>query len=197
MKIKYDVNKIKKNLFQNGYFKLDQFLNVKYCKNLIKELVKENKNLINNKFFKDEASQKGQIIIRDLILRNPKIFLNLIDLKIITKVLDKVFDEPYILDNCMASNSVNVKKKYDRIAHIDSHIPIINPIHTLDLVVLVCLNDFNKSNGSTIVWPKSHKSGLKIQKQNKFNINKKKSKVIDAKAGSLVFFSRSNMASNR
>tara|TARA_B100000768_G_scaffold103742_1_gene96430 strand:- start:1183 stop:1716 length:534 start_codon:yes stop_codon:yes gene_type:complete len=86
----------------------------------------------------------------------------------------------------MASNSVNVKQKYDRIVHIDSHIPVTNPLHTLDLVVVVCLNNFNKFNGSTIVWPKSHLSGIKIQKQ--INVNKKKFKIINAKKGSLVFF---------
>ena len=88
----------------------------------------------------------------------------------------------------MASNSVNVKKKYHRITHIDSHIPVTNPKHSLDLVVMVCLNDFDKFNGSTIVWPKSHKSGIKIQKNNQVNLYKKKNKVLNAKAGSLVFF---------
>ena len=186
MKKNHSINKIKKFLFKDGYCKIDEFLPKKYCENLIKELIKEKIKLEKNKVHKDEASKKGQIVIRDLILRNPKIFLNLIDLKIITQVLDSVFDEEYILDNCMASNSVNVKQKYDRIVHIDSHIPVTNPLHTLDLVVVVCLNNFNKFNGSTIVWPKSHLSGIKIQKQ--INVNKKKFKIINAKKGSLVFF---------
>ena len=186
MKKNHSINKIKKFLFKDGYCKIDEFLPKKYCENLIKELIKEKIKLEKNRLYKDEASKKGQLIIRDLILRNPKIFLNLIDLKIITQVLDSVFDEEYILDNCMASNSVNVKQKYDRIVHIDSHIPVTNPLHTLDLVVVVCLNNFNKFNGSTIVWPKSHLSGIKIQKQ--INVNKKKFKIINAKKGSLVFF---------
>jgi ectoine hydroxylase-related dioxygenase (phytanoyl-CoA dioxygenase family) len=186
MKKNHSINKIKKFLFKDGYCKIDEFLPKKYCENLIKELIKEKIKLEKNKVHKDESSKKGQIVIRDLILRNPKIFLNLIDLKIITQVLDSIFDEEYILDNCMASNSVNVKQKYDRIVHIDSHIPVTNPLHTLDLVVVVCLNNFNKFNGSTIVWPKSHLSGIKIQKQ--INVNKKKFKIINAKKGSLVFF---------
>jgi ectoine hydroxylase-related dioxygenase (phytanoyl-CoA dioxygenase family) len=186
MKKNHSINKIKKFLFKDGYCKINEFLPKKYCENLIKELIKEKIQLEKNKAHKDEASKKGQIVIRDLILRNPKIFLNLIDLKIITQVLDSVFDEDYILDNCMASNSVNVKQKYNRIVHIDSHIPVTNPLHTLDLVVVVCLNNFNKFNGSTIVWPKSHLSGIKIQKQ--INVNKKKFKIINAKKGSLVFF---------
>ena len=187
MKKNYNINKIKKFLFKDGYCKIDEFLPKKYCEKLIKELIKEKIKLEKNKLNKDEASKKGQIIIRDLILRNPKIFLNLIDLKIITQVLDNVFDEEYILDNCMGSNSVNVKKRYNRIAHIDSHIPITSPLHTLDLVVIVCLNDFNKSNGATIVWPKSHLSGIKIQKHKQINLNKKKFEILNAKKGSLIF----------
>lgn len=188
MKKKYYINKIKSTLFKYGYCKVEEFLSKKFCDNLIKGLVKENKKLRNNKLYKDEASKNGQIIIRDLVFRNPKIFLNLIDLRIITQVLNNVFDEEYILDNCMGSNSVNVKRKYNRIIHIDSHIPIVNPMHSLDVVVLVCLNDFNKYNGSTIVWPKSHLSGIKIQKQKQINVNKKKFEIINAKKGSLVFF---------
>lgn len=187
MKKNYSVNKIKKYLFKDGYCKIDEFLPNKYCENLIKELIKEKLKLEKNKLYKDEASRKGQLIIRDLVLRNPKIFLNLIDLKIITQVLDSVFNEEYILDNCMASNTVNIKQKYKKIVHIDSHIPVTNPLHTLDLVVMICLNDFNKYNGSTIVWPKSHLSGIRIQNK-KININKKKFKIINAKKGSLVFF---------
>jgi ectoine hydroxylase-related dioxygenase (phytanoyl-CoA dioxygenase family) len=186
MKKNHSINKIKKFLFKDGYCKIDEFLPKKYCENLIKELIKEKIKLEKNRLHKDEASKKGQLIIRDLILRNPKMFLNLIDLKIITQVLDSIFNEEYILDNFMATNSINIKQEHNRIVHIDSHIPVTNPLHTLDLVVVVCLNNFNKFNGSTIVWPKSHLSGIKIQKQ--INVNKKKFKIINAKKGSLVFF---------
>lgn len=186
MKKNYIIN-IKKTLFREGYCKINKILSEKFCEKLIKQLGREKIKLDKNKFNKDEASKKGQVIIRDLIFRNPKVFLKLIDLKIITKVLDSVFDEDYILDNCMGSNSVKVKKKYNRIAHIDSHIPISNTSQTLDLVVIVCLNDFNRSNGATIVWPKSHLSGVKIQKHKQINLDKKKSKIVNAEKGSLIF----------
>ena len=93
MKKNHSINKIKKILFKDGYCKIDEFLPKKYCENLIKELIKEKIKLDKNRLHKDEVSKKGQLIIRDLILRNPKIFLNLIDLKIITQVLDSVFNE--------------------------------------------------------------------------------------------------------
>jgi ectoine hydroxylase-related dioxygenase (phytanoyl-CoA dioxygenase family) len=187
MKKNHSINKIKKFLFKDGYCKIDEFLPKKYCENLIKELIKEKIKLEKNRLHKDEASKKGQLIIRDLILRNPKMFLNLIDLKIITQVLDSIFNEEYILDNFMATNSINIKQEHNRIVHIDSHIPVTNPLHTLDLVVMVCLNDFNKFNGSTNVWPKSHLSGIRVQNK-QISVNKKKFKTINAKKGSLVFF---------
>ena len=65
----------------------------------------------------------GQEIIRDLVLRDPKTYLKLIDNKKIIKVLDSIFKDSFILENIMASNSVNVKKKYKRLVHIDSHLP--------------------------------------------------------------------------
>ena len=62
-------------------------------------------------------------IIRDLVLRDPETFLKLIDNKKIIKILGSIFNDSFILENIMASNSVNVKKKYKRIVHIDSHLP--------------------------------------------------------------------------
>ena len=53
----------------------------------------------------------GQQIIRDLVLRDPETFLKLIDNKKIIKILGSIFNDSFILENIMASNSVNVKKK--------------------------------------------------------------------------------------
>ena len=189
MNKKIDIKRIKRLLFSNGYFEFKNIFSKKTCNKLITALEKEKIKLSKNKFFKDEASQKGQIIIRDLLFRNPKIFLNLINNKNITQILDLSFEEDYILDNFMASNSVKVNKKnYKRIVHIDSHIAVTNPANTLDIVVLLCLNDFNKFNGSTIVWPKSHLTGIKIQTEKNIDTEKIKFKTLNVKKGDMVFF---------
>ena len=82
---------------------------------------------INNK-----DAKNGQVILRDLVLRDPRSFLNLIDKKLIMGVLDLVFKDKFILENIMGSNSVNVKKNYSRIIHIDSHYQrLIRKIHLI------------------------------------------------------------------
>ena len=48
----------------------------------------------------------GQQIIRDLVLRDPETFLKLIDNKKIIKILGSIFNDSFILENIMASNSV-------------------------------------------------------------------------------------------
>ena len=189
MNKRLNTKKIKRSLFLNGYVEIKNIFSKKTCNKLISSLEYEKQKLSKNKYFKDEASQRGQIIIRDLLFRNPKVFLKLIDNINIVKILDPSFDEEYILDNFMASSSVKVKKNnYKRIVHIDSHISVNDPSNTLDIVVLICLNDFNKHNGSTIVWPKSHLTGVKIQKNKNINTEKMKSKTLNIKQGSLVFF---------
>jgi ectoine hydroxylase-related dioxygenase (phytanoyl-CoA dioxygenase family) len=187
--MKININKTRNYIFSNGYCKIDSVLSNNFCLKLIDFLEKERKKLKKNKFFKDEASANGQIIIRDLIFRNAKIFLKVINLKPIIDILDKIFDEEYILDNIMASKSEKVGgNNYKRIAHIDSHIAINNPKNTLDVVAVLCLNNFNKKNGSTIIWPKSHLSGVKIQNEKKINTDNKKNLLMTAKRGSIIIF---------
>ena len=54
---------------------------------------KVTKNLKKNKKFIDEASIKGQEIIRDLPLRHPEAFLKFTDLKSIMKILENIFHD--------------------------------------------------------------------------------------------------------
>lgn len=179
---------IKKELIKNGYCIVRNVFNKKKCEKIIKDIeklfsFKKNIDI-------DKASKFGQVILRDLVLRDPKNFLSLIDNKFIIKVLDAFFNEPYILDNIMASNSINVKKKYKRIPHINSHVAIKDINSTTDIVGMICLDDFKKSNGATKIWPKSHLTGIKIQKiKKKLKILKKTKQIyVEAPRGSIVFF---------
>ena len=55
-------------------------------------------------------------------------------------------------------------------------------------MILICLDDFSKENGSTKIWPRSHLSGIRAQNI-KLNQQKLKNfKHIKAKKGSIVFF---------
>ena len=70
---------IKKKLYENGYCIVENFLSKLYCDQLIKKIEKIYSKKIKNKYDIDEGSNKGQIIIRDLVLRDPKAFLKIID----------------------------------------------------------------------------------------------------------------------
>ena len=83
----------------------------------------------------------------------------------------------------MASNSQKVKN-FTRKIHIDQQVP--TPGSPLDVVVLICLDDFKLSNGATKVWPRSHKSGVRIHKSSKKFIKKYKSKSLVTKKGSVA-----------
>ena len=82
----------------------------------------------------------------------------------------------------MASNSVKTNKYgTGYTVHIDSHLPAGKFNNTTDVVILICLDDFSKENGSTKIWPRSHLSGIRAQNK-KLNQQKLKNfKHIKAK----------------
>lgn len=151
---------------------------IKLIENIYKN--KKNKNLIN--------IIENQLVIKDLIFRNFKFFLKLIDLKVVIKFLETIFKDDFILDNIIASNSLksNSKKQKNKI-HIDGHLPITKFEHTTDMVVIICLNDFNENNGSTKYWPKSHLSGIRVNDVKKIPKKFNNYKSIKTQAGSIIF----------
>lgn len=160
-------------LEKKGYSILQNVIKKKECDLLKKKLETLYKNLKKNPHFIDEVSHKGQIIIRDLPIRDPDIFLKYSSLNKILAIVGKVFKDKFILDNMMASNSLNVGNKFDTKVHIDSQLPINSINFTTDVVVMICLDNFEVSNGATKVWPGSHRSGRRIHHEKNNNINKK------------------------
>ena len=72
------------------------------------------------------------------------------------KILKNIFKDTFILDNCMASNSVLLnRKRYKALIHIDSHSPNLDIKNSTDIVVMYCFNDFSKENGATKIWSKA------------------------------------------
>ncbi len=181
--------KIVKNLFEDGYCVIKNILPKKECDYIIQNLEKLKNKTFSNRYFIDERSDSGQVTIRDLPLRDPKTYLKLINKNIVMSVLDEIFKETFILDNCQASKSVNVKENYKSLVHIDSHLANKSNSQTSDVVVCYCLNKFSKENGATKIWPKSHLSGIRIQNDKNYKKKiKKKYKYVEAEKGSLIFF---------
>lgn len=178
------MNKLITKIDREGYVIIPNILSKEKCDILYKKIEKiYSKNRSNNYNF----HQYGQQSVRDLILIDPKTFLPIISQKTILSLIKNIFNDIFILDNSMASNSVKVGKNYNTKPHIDSHLPSNTLENTTDVVVMYCINDFYKENGSTILWKGSHKSGIRIQ--NKPNSIKKKNykKIyLNAKRGSAI-----------
>ena len=180
------ISKVVNKISSDGYCIVKDVLTKKKSDQLIKSLEKTFFKTKKNKFFSSELSENGQIVIRDLVLRDPKGFLNIIDNKFVMKVLESVFKDKFILDNIMASNSVNVPSQHS-LVHMDAHLPTKEFNNTSDLVVFFCLNDFTKENGATKIWPKSHLTGIRVQNDKNYkNIIKKKFRFVEAQKGSCV-----------
>ena len=183
------IKKIIKDLFKDGYCIINNILDVKECDSIIKNLENLKKKISRNTNFQDEASNRGQLVIRDLPLRDPKNYLKLIDNQLIIKVLDDIFKETFILDNCQVSKTSNVKNKFYSLAHIDSHLACKSTKDTSDVVVCYCLDEFTKKNGATKIWPKSHLSGIRIQNDKDYKKRIKSNfKYMEASRGSIIIF---------
>jgi ectoine hydroxylase-related dioxygenase (phytanoyl-CoA dioxygenase family) len=177
-----------KDLFKNGYTIVENILTKKECNKLIVDIERVYEKEKKNPFYFDELTNKGQIIIRDLIFKKPKTFLNIIDKKFVMNLLSNIFKDVFILDNVMASNSNNVGDKYSTLVHMDAHLPNIKYSNTADIIAFFCLDDFTKDNGSTKIWPGSHRTGIRIQNSKDYKrLIKKKAIYLNAKKGSCVF----------
>ena len=89
--MKLNVNSVVNNIYKDGYYIAKNVLNERTCNRMSKSLKNLKKKISNNKYYKDELSESGQIVIRDLVLRDPTKFLFLIDNKLIMNVLKKNF----------------------------------------------------------------------------------------------------------
>jgi len=127
----------------------------------------------------------GQVVIYNLHLEDPDLFLPVIDIPEILTVVEKVLGPNFILDSCAGSRSSQVEGKFG--PHIDGHLAISDFFQTTDVQMLICLDPFTKTNGSTKVWPLSHRTGVRI---NGTDWQKELSEpvLLSAPRGSIVIF---------
>ena len=124
------------------------------CEKMAKELDEIKKEKSDKKAV---LSTNAQTTIFNIHLEKPDIFLDKIDLPQVMSVVSQVLKEEFILSNFNASLSGS--QGGNRI-HIDSRVPTKDFSNTLQIVALLCLDDFTPENGCTRIWPESHKSGI-------------------------------------
>lgn len=179
---KKEFSKLKKN----GYVIIPNFISVQKCNKFEKILDKLEKKKIKlkDKYFL-KSFIRGQVVIRDIICHHIE-FLNLLSNNRLHKFIYSILQDQFIIDGVTASRPIKTFKNYPS-PHIDSHLPIKDFNNTLDIVLQLCVNDFNKNNGATYFWEKSHMSGIKCQ-VDKVNYKKFKKIQVTAKKGSLIIF---------
>ena len=111
-----------------------------------------------------EAS--GQVLLRDCLLDRPEVFLEFVDLPLVTMTLSRLFGEMAILDGFSASTTYQRDPRYCHPPkiHIDSRLAMTEIHNTTHLATMICLEDFTESNGGIKIWPGSHRSGVVAHK---------------------------------
>lgn len=118
---------------------------------VLDEIEAEQRTLDHTKYMNDT-----QVTLFNVHLLKPNLFLDKINIPKVMKVVSSVLHDDFILSNFNASRSVS--KEGGQRVHIDSRVPITDFQHTMQIVAMLCLDDFTPENGSTYVWPNSHTS---------------------------------------
>ncbi len=98
----------------------------------------------------------SQVTLFNVHLMKPDLFLEKINIPKVMEVVSSVLHDEFILSNFNASRSVS--KGGGQRAHIDSRVPVADFRNTLQIVAMLCLDDFTPENGTTCIWPNSHTS---------------------------------------
>ncbi len=166
-----------------GYTKMANILSEEKCTLLANRLdeIEKRRREAGNLF-----APGGQVLIYNAHLEDPDLFLPLIDIPEIMEVVEKILGPDFVLDTCAGSRSSMAEGKFG--PHIDGHLPVSDFSHTTDVQMLICLDPFTATNGSTKVWPLSHKSGLRIHATDWYKEKMPEPVVLSAPRGTLVMF---------
>lgn len=177
-----------KDIKSQGYTILKKVINKKQCEDLVKELNKITKIRLK----KNEYVGNNEYLILHNYFTYKSSFLNLLCLKKVNEILNKVIDEDYVLISSSARNRFKndlVKKKIRATGGLGWHTDTrylqgkkMNP--SLRYLVIIALEDFNKFNASTLIIPRSHKKNNRPLRDK----NYKNSKKIFLEKGSVVIF---------
>ena len=112
--------KIINQLNKYGYSIVSDVFSENKCINTIyaiNQLLKK----VNKKNYERMLVDHGQVVLRDLILRSPKIFLKYLNIPLVKKILNKVFQDKYISPKYDFKNKTRVLKTLRNVKNVSKN----------------------------------------------------------------------------
>ncbi|MBC7804122.1 MAG: phytanoyl-CoA dioxygenase family protein [Candidatus Parcubacteria bacterium] len=176
-------NRLLKSLSDFGYGVLEGVLSPQECAGLCKHLDSiEAERRASKDIFTDEQ----RVMLWNIHQSHPEIFLDKINVPEVMSVVKTVLKEEVTLGSFIGIRNQDRHVKLN--AHIDARVPTPAFEHTIQMVAMFCMTDFTVKNGSTLLWPLSHRSGLNPKEIYAPGTPLPGHVQVEAKAGDVLFF---------
>jgi ectoine hydroxylase-related dioxygenase (phytanoyl-CoA dioxygenase family) len=179
-------NQMKLAFEKDGYMVIKNFISSNKLNYLIKVTEKLRKFELKNEYAYIYGNGKLQRVYN--LIAKDKEYINLLTQNLVYEILENFFDHTtfhtkYYLSSYQANILMPGAKEQK--VHVDSSVPDPLPPWKIRLNINFLLDDFNQSNGSTIVIPGSHRL---FKKPNPIDLQNQKQEKITAPKGSIVFW---------
>jgi ectoine hydroxylase-related dioxygenase (phytanoyl-CoA dioxygenase family) len=175
--------KLMKSLSDFGYGLLEGVLAPEECTRLCGHLdAIEAERRASKDIFIDEQ----RVMLWNIHQSHPDVFLDKINIPEVMSVVKSVLRESVILGSFSGIRNQTRHAKLN--THIDARVPTRDFEHTIQMVAMVCITDFTLQNGSTLLWPLSHRSGLNPKEAYAPGAALPGHVQVQAKAGDVLFF---------
>lgn len=176
-------SKLMKDLSDFGYGVLEGVLSKPECAKLSDHLdAIEAERRREKDIFIDEQ----RVMLWNIHQSHPDVFLDKINVPAVMSVVQSVLKESVILGSF---SGIRNQERHVKInTHIDSRVPIRDFDSTIQMVAMFCVTDFTVENGSTYLWPYSHRSGLNPKEIYPPGTPLPGNVQCEARAGDVLFF---------
>jgi len=176
-------SRLMKSLSDYGYGTLEGVLAPAECARLCGQLdAIEAERRADKTLFADEQ----RVMLWNIHQSHPDIFLDKINVPEVMSVVRSVLKEEVTLGSFIGIRNQDRHLKLN--AHIDARVPTPAFEHTIQMVAMFCITDFTLKNGSTLLWPLSHRSGLNPKEIAPPGSVLPGCVQVEAKAGDVLFF---------
>lgn len=131
-------------------------------------------------------NDKQRMILWNVHQSNPDVFLDKINIPVLMQIAKKILKEQFSLTHFAGIHNKNSGEAKN--LHIDSRVPMRDFQHTFQMIAMMCITDFTVNNGSTYLWPLSHKTGVNPKECFSSDTYPLGKVQCEAKAGDVVVF---------